>query len=61
MRIETTPSTRRKRGVAEAHVHNDVVDGDVDQLDKVAEEAHEGKASRRGEGNLAELCKDREG
>ena len=37
-------------------VHDDVVDGDVDQLDEEANEAHHCKADSRGNGNLLELC-----
>lgn len=35
--------------------HNDVVDGDVDQLDKEADEAHDSKPDRSRYGNLLEL------
>eukprot|EP00745_Piridium_sociabile_P040339 TRINITY_DN77220_c0_g1_i2.p1 TRINITY_DN77220_c0_g1~~TRINITY_DN77220_c0_g1_i2.p1 ORF type:complete len:105 (+),score=10.21 TRINITY_DN77220_c0_g1_i2:317-631(+) len=35
--------------------HNDVVDGDVDQLDEEPDEPHDGKPNRRRYGNLLEL------
>ena len=38
------------------HLHNNVVDGDVDQLDKETNEAHDGKANGSGHSNLLELC-----
>jgi hypothetical protein len=34
---------------------NDVVDGDVNELDEEADEAHDGKADGGGHGNLLEL------
>ena len=34
---------------------NDVVDGDVDELDKKPDEAHQSKPDGRGDGNLLEL------
>ena len=34
---------------------NDVVDGDVDELDKEPNEAHEAKPDGRGDGDLLEL------
>lgn len=44
--------SRTKR---QADLHNDVVDGDVDQLDKESDEPHDGKADRRRHRNLLEL------
>ena len=35
--------------------HNDVVDGDVDELDEEAYEAHESEPDGRGYGNLLEF------
>ena len=35
--------------------HNDVVDGDVDELDEEANEAHESEPDGRGYGNLLEF------
>ena len=34
---------------------NDVVDGDVDELDKKPDEAHQSKPDGRGDGDLLEL------
>merc|ERR1719167_1694188 len=35
--------------------HYNIVDGDVDELDKEADEAHDTKANSSGNGNLGEL------
>ena len=35
--------------------HYNIVDGDVDELDKEADEAHDAKADSSGDGNLGEL------
>merc|ERR1719167_681010 len=35
--------------------HYNIVDGDVDELDKEADEAHDTKANGSGDGNLGEL------
>lgn len=35
-----------------------VVDGDVDQLDEEADEAHDHEADGSGDSDLHELCKD---
>merc|ERR1712137_989551 len=35
--------------------HNDVVDGNVDELDEEADESHDGEADGGGHGNLLEL------
>ena len=39
-----------------ASLHNDVVDGDVDQLDEEANEAHHREADSSGNRNLLQLC-----
>ncbi len=36
--------------------HDDVVDGDVDELDKESDEAHDGEADGGGDRDLLELC-----
>ena len=36
-------------------LHDDVVDGNVDELDEEADEAHDGKANGGGESDLLEL------
>ena len=41
---------------AVACLHNDVVDGDVDQLDEEANEAHHREANGSGNGDLLQLC-----
>lgn len=38
-----------------SYLHNDVVDGDVDELDKEPNEAHNGKPNRRCHGDLLEF------
>ena len=38
------------------YLHNDVVDGDVDQFDKETNETHDGKSDSCCHGNLLELC-----
>ena len=35
---------------------NDVVDGDVDQLDEETDEAHDEEPNASGAGDLGELC-----
>ena len=37
-------------------LHQDVVDGDVNELHKVADEAHDGEPHCRCQGDLLELC-----
>lgn len=37
------------------YLHNDVVDGDVDEFDKESNEAHNGKSNRCCHGNLLEF------
>ena len=39
------------------NLHNDVVDGNVDQFDKETDEAHDGKSNSCCHGNLLKLCK----
>ena len=39
--------------------HDDVVDGDVDELDKEADEAHDGEADGGRDGDLLEFWKER--
>jgi hypothetical protein len=39
------------------NLHNDVVDGNVDELNKEANEAHQAEANSCGHGNLLEFCK----
>lgn len=39
-----------------AYLHNDIVNGDVDELDEEPNEAHDCKTNRRGHGNLLKLC-----
>lgn len=39
------------------YLHNDIVDWDVNQLDKEANKSHDGKANCCRHGNLLELCK----
>ena len=39
--------------------NNDVVDGDVDELDKEPNEAHEAKSYGRGNGDLLEFFPER--
>jgi len=43
------------RDNAASRTNNNVVDGDVDQLDKETNEAHDGKANGSGHSNLLEL------
>ena len=42
----------------ELRADDDVVDGDVDQLDEEADETHDAEADRGGDGDLLELCKE---
>ena len=37
------------------HLHNDVIDGDVDEFDKEANESHDGKADGGGESDFLKL------
>ena len=37
------------------HLHNDVVDGNVDEFDKVANEAHDSKTNGSSKCNLLEF------
>lgn len=37
------------------HLHNDVVDGYVDEFDKETDETHDGKPNCCGHGNLLEF------
>jgi hypothetical protein len=39
------------------NLHNDVVDGNVDELDEEANEAHQAETNSCGHGNLLEFCK----
>ena len=39
------------------YLHNDVVDGDVDELHEEPNESHDGKPNSSGHGNFLELCK----
>ena len=39
-------------------LHQDVVDGDVNELHKVADEPHDGKPHCCCQGDLLELCRD---
>lgn len=41
--------------------HDDVVDGDVDELDKKSDEAHHQEPNRSRLSNLHELCRQAEG
>ena len=36
---------------------DDIVDGDVDQLDEESDEAHDGESDGGGDSDLLELCK----
>lgn len=38
------------------YLHNDVVDGDVDEFDKESNEAHDGKANCCCHGDFLEFC-----
>ena len=38
-------------------LHYDVVDGDVNEFDKKANEAHDSKTNSSGKGNLLKFCK----
>ena len=40
--------------------YEDIVDGDVDELDEEADEAHDGKADRSRLRDLRELCEKKE-
>lgn len=37
------------------YLHNDVVDGDVDEFDEETDETHDGKPDRCGHGNFLEF------
>ena len=41
-------------------LHYDVVDGDVNEFDKKANEAHDSKTNSSGKGNLLKFCKKNE-
>ena len=41
-------------------LHYDVVDGDVNEFDKKANEAHDSKTDSSGKGNLLKFCKKNE-
>ena len=41
--------------------HNDVVDGDVNELDEEADEAHDRESDGGGHGDLLEFCKRKGG
>lgn len=43
-------------GMASEDLHNDVVDWDVNKLDKEANEAHDGESDCCGKGNFLKLC-----
>lgn len=45
-----------KKKIFRRYLHNDVVNGDVDELDKEANETHDCKTNRCGHGNLLKLC-----
>ena len=47
---------RRHREVGQLRADDDVVDGDVDQLDEEPDEAHDGEADGCGHSDLLELC-----
>lgn len=40
------------------YLHNDVVDGNVDEFDKEANESHDGKTDSCGHGNFLEFCEN---
>ena len=42
------------------NLHNDVVDGNVDELDKEPNEAHDEKAYCCSKGNLLKLCREKQ-
>ena len=42
------------------NLHNDVVDGNVDEFDKEPNEPHDEKAYCRGKGNSLKLCKEKQ-
>lgn len=42
------------------HLHNNVVDGNVDELDKEPNETHDEKAYCRGKGNSLKLCREKQ-
>lgn len=50
---QTNPSLFHVSG--RCYLHDDVVDGDVDEFDEEADEAHDGKPDRCGHGNFLEL------
>ena len=39
-----------------AYLHNDIVDGNMNELDEEANESHDGKTDGCGNGDLLELC-----
>lgn len=44
-----------RKTIFQANLHNDVVNGDVDELDEEPNEAHDGETDRCGHGNLLKL------
>ena len=40
------------------YLHNDVVNGNVDELHEETDEAHDSESDGSGKGNLLELCKE---
>ena len=46
---------RQREFVDQLRADDDVVDGNVDQLDEEPDEAHDGKADGGGDGDLLEL------
>lgn len=47
------------KNLFKAYLHNDVVNGDVDELDEEPNKAHDCKTNRCCHGNLLKLCKDK--
>lgn len=45
----------RRRSSRGLRTHNDIIDGDMNELDKEPNEAHNPESNRRGHGNLLEL------
>ncbi len=52
---EVMKTTRQQEQEIISHKHNDVVDGDVNELHEEADKAHHGKADGCGDGNLLQL------
>lgn len=43
--------------ISYGYLHNDVVDGDVNEFDEETNETHDSKPNRCSHGNLLEFCR----